>query len=214
MRVRRRKSVCTLLLLAVSAAACPPDAAEVLPLVSTLENPSEIAELFVVPAAVTASVGAQFQVQVFALDPLGFAVDVAMYPTLAGSITWTSSDTPVATVSPVSAGALVSALSPGTATITATSGTSGVTGVVAVTVAVEAVFDEIILEGVQPDLVALLIQGQENLGPVRDRVVEVAGPLSLSNLVPRDPDEASEIVAFAKDRNAFARGLDGMDPAW
>ena len=206
--------MCTLLLLAVSAAACPPDAAEVLPLVSTLENPSEIAELFVVPAAVTASVGAQFQVQVFALDPLGFAVDVAMYPTLAGSITWTSSDTPVATVSPVSAGALVSALSPGTATITATSGTSGVTGVVAVTVAVEAVFDEIILEGVQPDLVALLIQGQENLGPVRDRVVEVAGPLSLSNLVPRDPDEASEIVAFAKDRNAFARGLDGMDPAW
>lgn len=215
MRVRRRKlSVYALPLVVVSLAACPPGAEQVQSLVSTLESPSEIAGLVVVPEAVTASVGAQFQVQAFALDPLGLPLDLAMYPTLAGSITWTSSDSGVASVSPDSAVALVSALSPGTATITATSATSGVTSVVAVTVALEAVFDVVFSESVQPELVALLIQGQENLGPVRDRVVEVGGPLSLSNLVPRDSDKVSEIVAFAKGRNAFARGLDGMDPAW
>ena len=196
--------------------------------------PPVIDSIYITPSSVVATPGATVQLKAIGRDTAGGAVDLAA----AGqSITWLASATvpgiqnsgDVAFVTlPSTAGritvfAQLTATASGSSNIEATS--AGVTGTSTITVTTARgdelesdsapQFDRVLAEALDPEIVALVIQGEESAGPLQDHVMAVTGAVDLGmNVGPRGSDGVSELVAFAKGRTAFARGPDGTSAAW
>lgn len=197
-----------------------------LPAVHTLESPPPIDRLQVVPAVVKATPGDTLLVSARAYDEKGAPIDLDLY---GYAVEW-SAASDLLSVVPDGAHAVVgvppSSGTPGgggTETGTAV-GSYSVTAVAAglaasvaveVTVPGEAELDQVDGESVSPQTIALLIQGEDDAGPVTDRTVGASGHVDLEvNLRPRTSDGISEVVAFAAGHNILARGPDGTVPAW
>jgi hypothetical protein len=213
-------------LCALTAAGCAdgcggPDRASVL-----VSGEQLVADVVVVPSEVVAAAGSTVQMRALARDSLGVPIELSL--SARHSVSWSVSPTlplepdghrvfvrvgstpaqvaVTATVTAVAAGTSeVEAYADGLATVTVTTVTDSGSGLV----------DEVQVEAVSPEIAALVIQGEDATGPVRDRVLAASGPVKLTaNYRPRAADAVSEVVAFARGRIAFARGPDGTVAAW